>query len=253
MPPKKTTTKKPYKKSKKPTYKSSLVKDVLMLKRLINVEKKRLIIAPEIAGVLGQTFNDSSCHYINDITPRMLQGTGEGERIGNSYKLTSSYFKINFRNNGTQTARVKVKWYVVKVKGVFQSMDEIISGLFMPNEWILRYNTGVKIFDTNSMRNTEFMSSYQILRSGTTYVAPDTVAGQNQQKQITIGMKYKDYHIRYNNDLAPSPNDGQLVFIAMADRGNAGTVNSGLVGVIDSQTGSGFYVDSTYQHYIVDN
>lgn len=77
-----------------------IAKDVMMLKRLVNAEKKRTTLGStsfEAAHFTGQVNGNSSGHRIVDISPSAInQGNGYNERNGNSIKLHSLVIKGQF-------------------------------------------------------------------------------------------------------------------------------------------------------------
>lgn len=252
------TLRRRYLTEKKTVNVDKLALDVMLLKGLINVEKKKFIYTPSASALCGQSQGNNPGYFAEEITPVLPQGVGDQQRIGNSVKLFSAFYKLNFRNGtggvGTQSAPVKLKWYLIEVKGEIKTPVALVQDLFLPNQWLLAYNPLTPIYDTNSYMNPLTKSKYKIHRSGTKMISGDTVANQSQQRSLNIKMKYNNYHVKYSADGSNVVESGQLILVVLSSRGNSDpAVVSTLTGVIDTAVSTGMLVDRSYLSYIIDN
>jgi len=231
----------------------TLAADVLAMKTLMNVEKKRVENIPSESALIGQVYGNGPAYFAENFAPVQAQGVQEGQRIGNSVKLISSFIKLNFRNGAQQDAPVYFKWFIVETKGTPTTATTVATDLFKPNQWLEKYNSFPGIIDTNSVMDITKMPLYKILRKGSFYIKGDGVNGENSQKGVTIKMKYKNHHIRYDSDAGSNITKGQLTLIILASRGNASGSNSTLNGISDTLSSTGFAVDRHYTNYVVDN
>ena len=85
---------------------SRVIKDVGILKSMVNSEKFRLETKVDGLGVAQVNVNASG-HYIVDVTPVPPQGDGYNNRQGNSIKLHSSHYDFFFKSKVLTLARLK--------------------------------------------------------------------------------------------------------------------------------------------------
>lgn len=233
---------------------SQLVNDIEMLKSLINTEKKRVQLIPSASSLCAQLFGNGPGYFAEHFAPVMAQGVGESQRIGNSVKLSGSYIKLNMRNLGGQTAPVDFKYFIIETKGEPVLATQVVTDMFFPNEWLEAYNSFPGIYDTNSAMRSLKAANYKVLKSGKFTLKGDNIAGETNQKGITIKMKYKNHHVKYDNDSVSTIVVGQLTLIVFASRGNSSTATvSTLNGVMDTAINTGWGVDRSYLNYVIDN
>lgn len=229
----------------------NIMSDVMMLKALVNVEKKRFNYNPLAAGALGQINVNASGHLCEDVTPIMAQGTGEAQRVGNSLKIHGLFAKIQFRNGFAQTARVRFIVELISVKGdPYTSMSAFVADYLQVNAFVSAYNM-VGIYDWYSPRDPQNMTKFRRLVYKKVTMGGDTVSGQAQQAECTLKCK-PGLHLKWNEDTDSTPGNGQLILLIRADRGNYGALST-LTGVSDIVAGSGYDVDRNIQYYLVDN
>ena len=76
-----------------------VMKDVNIMKQMINSEKFRLETKVDGLGVAQLNINASG-HYIVDVTPVPAQGDGYNNRQGNSIRLHSTHYDFfSFKNS----------------------------------------------------------------------------------------------------------------------------------------------------------
>ena len=74
---------------------SKIAKDVMMIKASLNTEKKFVDTDELIKGNVGQVDGNAQGYLAVDLTPQIVQGVGERQRVGNSVKATGLVLKMN--------------------------------------------------------------------------------------------------------------------------------------------------------------
>ena len=167
---------------------------------------------------------NASGHFCEDITPTLTQGTGEAYRIGNSIKIHAMYGKIQMRNTNAQTAQVRFIVEIIRVKGdPYTSMSTFVADYLAGNPFIGAYNAAT-VYDWYSPRNTQNMTKFQRILYKRVTMKADSVSGQNQQAECTLKIR-PNMHLKWENDLLTTPNNGQLILLIRCDRGNYGAVS----------------------------
>lgn len=226
-----------------------LYKDVLMLKKMVNAEKKFVTIGPLTRDV-GQVYNNTDAGYFQwDITPTPSQGTGQQYRTGSSIKLHSSQIRMQFRQQTNTHDTVKYTIYIAKVVGnPYASLTSATMNEFLLPDLI----SGVT--DTNSLRNPDHYKDFRVIAKKTFYLGPDTYASQNIRvidKQINL--KYNNHHVRTAGDSQTSITEGQLILYVVVNSGNAGPVASTLPRICHTTASTGSIMEAQIRHYFYDN
>lgn len=205
-----------------------LIKDVAMLKGIINSEKFRVETMAE--GIqIGQVNANTSGHYIQDFTPLPSQGDGYNNRQGNSIRWKSSHYSLFLQRNGNSVGSMKVQIELIKVIGEpYSSASNILGKFIEPNRWI----AGGTIYDIASDRKPEYFKQYRVLRKLTISLPALQYAGQTgaQQKIVNFGLKLPNHHVKWNNN-SNTLADGQVICLIRCDTGNA---NQSTVSTLDS-------------------
>lgn len=222
---------------------SRVVKDVAMLKHLVNVEKKRISIINS-SLLVGQVFANLGGFVAQDITPVMSQGLGFAQRNGSSIKIVSGYFKFQFwsqaSNNHTTRLRIELWKVAGNTANASTELDEIYNAT--PN---------VNIRDFNSLRNPDYFGgSRKFLTKYITMPAPQ-YAGQTQIKEIAIPLKL-DHHIRYDGN-TNTVVGGQILMFIFADSGNTSSTVSTLANIPIALGTSAVIYNQDLRWYYTDN
>lgn len=90
-----------------------IASDVMMLKKLVNAEKKHTTI--QVNGIgLGQVNVNAAGFYAVDLTPVPSAGVSEIQRTGTSIKLVSSHMRFQFIGQTNAINRTKVKILLIE-------------------------------------------------------------------------------------------------------------------------------------------
>jgi len=90
----------------------NIIKDVAMLKHLVNVEKKRYDVALTIQ-TMAQFAGPLSGAYCVNITPSPNEGVTGGTRIGLSIKLVSCCIDMQFKQQANTVNDLKLRWHII--------------------------------------------------------------------------------------------------------------------------------------------
>lgn len=225
-----------------------LAKDVLMMKKMLNAEKKRIGVATANTA-FGQLNFNSSAYIASDITPIPAQGITSATRNGASIKLNSAFLKFQVYHQSSTTQPIKFKIMIAKVAGIPESnMNTFFQQCWQPNTFL-----SSTIYDFHSQPNPDYFRSYKIIKSRTVTVPADQITGVNMIKDISIPLKFKNHHIRFSADTT-TVSAGQLVMWVVADCGNISSGSSSTVTPIAvSGTSTGLIMNTSFMWYYYDN
>lgn len=230
-----------------------IVKDVSMLKSMVNAEKKRYDIAGEtplgqLNGATGQGL------FVTDLTPVPQEGVTSTTRTGNSIRLHSAFFKAQFWHMASTTAPITGQLIFMRVWGPpVSNLTTFVNQIFNLNPFVLNAGSPA-IVDLNSDQNPDYMRQYKIIKRKRFHIPIDSYAGVNVIKTISVGLKFPKWHVRYQTDGGAVPTEGQLLMIALVDSGNiSGTTASTLSNVPVSGTSTGLNFAYNMYEYYYDN
>lgn len=227
------------------------IKDIAMVKRMVNAEKKRHTVLNYTPVAIGQCSGNNSAHYALDITPNPSQNATYSGRSGSSIKLSAMCMKFQFYQQSAAATPIKFRWYIMRAKG--QSVTTaIVPSWFNSNQWI-QASSSVSIYDTHSQFNPDYFGSYNVIRSGSFALPLDNLSGQTTIKDLTIKHRFKNHHVRFYGD-TNNVVDGQLIFVIFADTGNCSTTTaSTLTPVVNQAINTGATFVSDIRTYYYDN
>jgi len=143
-----------------------IASDVMMLKNMVNAEKKRFsIFSADNSQLLSQVAINNSGHYIQDITPTPSQGANGSQRNGNSIKLHSCMLKAQIQQMSATSSPISGRVYIIAVDGSPVSTAVAAGEFFEPNAWLAAQNPGSVIYDTHCQRNQDFFKDYKVIAS----------------------------------------------------------------------------------------
>lgn len=227
----------------------SLSSDVRMLKKLVNVEKKRVTLS--YSNNIGQVANNTNSYNIIDITPNVSQGVQVAQREGASLKCVSYHVDMQLIHMSNTSAPVKGKVLMIINKGqplvTVADLQSFYGKMLNPNPFI----GGATIYDYNSPFNPDFYGRYKIIQSKSFYIQPDSITSQPIYKTIKFGKKWQ-HHIRFDLNSTTILN-GQILMITLVDGGNTGGVTSTLTGIPVAGPSTAITQNVNLTHYYVDN
>lgn len=232
----------------------TMVRDINMLKGLVNAEKKRINIndvsSQQLVGqVNGAT---TSGHYIIDVTPAPVQGTGYSDRTGNSIKWTSSYFEMQFYGETSMINEIKLDIYLIKVNGLAQSsVGTTVPGQFFLNNPFCNAGT---IYDSYCQRNPDYFKNFRVLRRIKTSVKSDSISGETSLRSVNFGLKLKNHHCKWQANTT-TLTEGQVCLLIVCNNGNCSTTTNCTIsqGVPTTAMSTGLLYNYNINHYFIDN
>lgn len=226
-----------------------IAKDVRFLKSVLNPEKKRIVINNTSNTPVGQVNGNTSGHLILDLTPLPVVGTGYQQRNGASIRLHSAYYQFQLYDQTATSSPVRVKFMLFSVKGTPQSTSTIPSQLLTPTPFI----TGGTVYDYNSAYNPDFLKQYKMIKCWSRTMQPDQLSGQRIIKDVTVPLKFRNTHIRFNADSTVIAS-GQLILMILLDNGNmSASTASTLTNVPQTAVNTGLSVNYNLMYYYYDN
>lgn len=226
---------------------NNIVKDVMMLKSLINVEKKR--IDTKICNVtpFGQCNINADAYLYGDITPAIVQGLGVAERTGGSVKLTSMSFNFQAISQVNLQTALKFKVWIVRLKDAStEALTTIANQLLVPNVFSGR-------IDYNSERNPDYFNNFQVLACRKYKINADNFATQ-ANRFVDGGINLKlNHHVRWDGN-GNVCTQGQIVMFITADTGNMNTgTASTLTNIANPGVSTGAVITVQTKYFYVDN
>lgn len=233
---------------------ANLASDVMLLKTMVNAEKKRFDI-PSQANPIGQLNGATGqAAYAFDVTPNPGQGTTSVTRTGNSIKLHAALYKFQFYHQSATAAPMKIKIMLLESKGSPVTAATTLANLFNLNPFVLN-GVNPAIVDYNSDMNPDFMGQYKIIRQMKLTVPMDTYSGVSVIKDIDFGIRFApNYHIRFAADGSSVVSSGQLTLVVLCDSGNVNAaVASTLTGAPVIAINTGCLMSYNLYNYFYDN
>jgi len=194
----------------------NLLHDVTMLKKLVNVEKKRYDMTSSQAFSFGQTngagVTGAICAALSPVVPQGLTGS---TRNGNSFKLVSACLDMYFNQSVNATNGGKIRWFL------FMRKDNAVDLLGNPAlAQLLEPNPFSAVIDYHSSRDAEFFTAYKVIKQGTVNLATDSLTNQISYAQRKIPLKMS-YHQKFNTDASTTTTKNKFFLGFTMDTGDA--------------------------------
>lgn len=198
----------------------TLVKDVAMMKRLINVEKKHLRsgISDSAQFAQGNTlaYTAPGGYYFANVTPQIPQGVTANDRTGNSVKATGCCFEFEVLGDTSLVNSLGFKIHIVRKADNQSFMTPSTAG---PLIWNYDpFSPSGNSIDCFSTRDVDNMKNFQIVKTITGRLEPDSITGQQARRQIRCPLKL-NHHFRYDSASTTLPIDNNYFIYVVADSG----------------------------------
>lgn len=231
-----------------------LVRDVTRLASMVNAEKKRYVQASSTDNFIAQLNGNSSGHFLLDVTPNISQGVGYNQKTGNSFKWHSFHSDLQFTSQGSCISGIKCRIQLIQIVGQpLTTVSDMMGKYIIQNQFIYNGASLATIYDSNSPRDPDYFKNYRVLKTKYVYLKNDDITGETAVKQLSLGLKLKNFHVR-TNDNDPTLSMGQIVMLVTADRGNlSGGTTSTLSGVPIQGTSTGCTFRFINTSYFYDN
>lgn len=228
---------------------SKLVKDVAVLKSMINAEKKRFEVNLNTPNAIGQVNGNSSGHWLLDFTPNISQGVGYNQKNGNSFKWHSSFLDFQFTQQANTITAMKIKIELVQVIGQAKSTISSVMGEYIEPTSFLSST----VYDIHSPRDPDYFKNFRVLKTKYVTLPVDNIGAQTTLKRVKMGIKYKDHHVRTNNN-DPTITNGQVFILITTDSGNcSASTTSTITGIPINGVNTGATFLAEFTHYYYDN
>lgn len=228
---------------------SSMVRDLALVKRSLNVEKKYIISSVTANTDVGQVNanNTTAGQQIFDITPAITQGVGYNQMTGNSVKMVSMALFGQVKQQSATRHPMRLKITLFSVTGTPQNVVTI-----RDNAWLYETNPISTCVDYNSQRNINTFKDYKIIATKYVYLMPDPVSGELIIKDFKFLMKM-NHHLKWR-DNTTSLTNGQLALCVTSDSGNSSTTTASTLSSIPIlATNTGATIQFYTKIYYVDN
>ena len=204
-----------------------LYKDVMMIKNMVNDEKK--VYEQTYTATVGQcNINADTGYYAVDITPIPSQGVTATTRNGASIKLNSMVFRGQATQQTNLNTDLKFTIYIIRTVGQTQTVDSTLVNKFLIAD-VLTTCT-----DHNSNRNQNYFRDFRVVAKRTFKILNDSASSQNQLKDFSIPLRIKQ-HVRYAQDTT-NVTQNQLWMLILADTGNINSSTASTLSNIANKT-----------------
>ena len=179
----------------------------------LNAVEKKQISVYNTGMDFGQLVNQWNA--VN-ITPQIIQGVGEAQRIGQKCVLTGATFDLQVSSQSAAVSQIKYKYYIITQheSSIIKTTAVVVPQFLDPNIFSV-----TNAIDWHSQRRTEFMKEYQVLAQGSGTLVPDSISGQ-----ISINQKRRYLKLnlpqRYLSDGSVDTIINQMYCIFVADSGD---------------------------------
>lgn len=187
----------------------------MMLKSLVNVEKKRIDVTPGGPTTFGQTAGAGvTGAFAVIVTPSIPQGLTGATRNGNSLKLVSCVLDLYFNQSVNAVNGSKIKWHLIckPDNSTDVGPSTALTQFFEPNP----FST---VIDYHSSRDAEFFTAYKIIKSGVVSLTPDNLTGQIAFAQRKVPLKL-NHHMKYNTDASTVTTKNKFFLLFTMDTGD---------------------------------
>lgn len=219
-------------------------KDIMMLKRIVNVEKKFLKTTHAAETAVGQVQANTTGALILDITPKPAQGIGVNQFTGHSFKLTGVHYEMQLKQQGALNVDSYYTFEIFAVVGTPDTTANILSKLFDTS-------TFTSIIDSYSARNQDSYSDFRLIKRWVMKMPSDQVDGTNivTTKQFALRL---DKHIRCNS--AGVTSNGQMIMVVRGNYGNCSTATDSTLSNLGTSTANtGVKLNFASKYWYVDN
>lgn len=195
---------------------ANIYKDVMMLKSLVNVEKKRFDTTSAGPLTIGQTAGVGvSGGVCVNVSPAIAEGITGSTRNGLSFKIVSCCLDMYFNQSVNATNAVKIKWYMIMKKdnGVDTTNAQAYAQFLEPNPFS-------NVIDYHSSRDPEFFTAYRVMKSGVVNLQQDSITSQIAYAQRKIPLKL-NFHQKFNSDVSTITTKNKVFMIFVLDTGDA--------------------------------
>lgn len=243
---------------------SQVVKDVAMLKRMVNAEKKQLQYKSLASSppLIAQVSGNASGHFVMDITPVISEGVASYQRTGGSVKWNASYLEFMFNKNpaGGQSQKFLIELWKVNNQPYTTTQIQngtFISDLFEPNGYVTTSaGAAVSIYDLVASRDQDTYKNFKRIASKSVYFPMTNVSGMPACKLVRLPVKM-GHHIKYQSYQTGDTNtlaSGQVIMTIRADNGNSSSTTACTnLGVPITAVNTGATFQYSFTHYYYDN
>lgn len=204
----------------------NIYKDVMMLKGLINVEKKRIDYTSGLPASFAEISGaGNSGAAVLNITPVAPQGITNSTRNGNSIKLVSGCLDVQFAQSINATNAIRYRYAIVcrPDNSIDLSTANFRDQFYEPCPF-------AGVINYHSNRDPEYFTAFRVIKQGTGILTPDQIAGAISYKQLKIPLKF-NHHLKFNTDASTTTTKNKFFFIVTADNGDVVTFSGGTVEV----------------------
>ena len=229
-----------------------MASDVLMLKKMVNAEKKAYANTQATQN-LGQVNANSTGALCYDITPIIPAGTSSDQRTGVSVKLASALYQFQFSQLSALTIKQKfiIEFWINK--GTYLTTATA-------QDYIHSVSTFSTVIDSNSPRNQDRFSEFQLVRRITRSLSPEQLSGDATVSTFDVPIKFnrgQGHHLRLANTISGSNAldilNGQMFMTVRADVGNANAITASTKSVPLTAVNTGSVMRFAYKVWYYDN
>jgi len=196
----------------------NIIKDLAMLKHLVNVEKKRYDVTFTTQTV-AQNAGAISGAYMLNITPSPNEGVTGGTRIGLSIKLVSCCIDMKFAQQANNVNDMKLRYYIV-----CRPDSSITYSGTQTRDQLLEPNPFSGVVDYWSNRDPEYFTAFKIIKTGVINLKQDQITSGQSIVQKKIPLKL-NHHLKFPNDNSSVSTKNNFWLVVTGSSGDTGTTS----------------------------
>ena len=216
---------------------AKLVKDMREIKKRQNVEKN-YVDRDVSSDVLAQVSGNADGYRVYDVTPQIPQGDGQGNRHGNSLKVTGLSLPMSFHGQSSTHSARKIQVSLMRVR---DNNNNTTGEQCVEQYWDVNPLNGIR--DTNAPRNyrSSKHDGIQCIRQKTYMLKPTQFSnGASDVEQAHFTAKFNvtlQDVLRYALNTDSYPDGLRYFLVIQVDSGNGGTTSTLDVPIQASNTG----------------
>ena len=229
---------------------NQISRDIMMLKNVVNAEKKIFEQKYSTYSTAQVDVNNSGMSIV-DITPLIAQGATQSTRNGASIKLHSALYQFQLQQHTAATLanKIIIEFWINKAT----QLDVVTA-----RDYLFSPSTFNSIVEHTSSRNSDRFSEFRLIRRVIRTVPTDSISAEQTITTFDVPIKFnsgKGHHVRLNSS-ASSYSDilnGQMFMTMRPSVGNMSFTTPSTKDVPLTAANTGVFVRFAQKVWYYDN
>lgn len=216
--------------------------------------EKNYVDTDVLTGAFGQVSANADMAFGISLIPSISQGDGQGNRHGNSLKLTGMSIPLQFSGMSACEGPRKIRVSLLKV---MSADNGVTSSEAISHYWDVNPLTGLRDYNCPRNYRNGGHDGITCVRSQTYYLKPpSSITGTVDKEKSIITAKFNvklDQVLRYHTNADTAPLGIAYFLCFQADSGNANTGTASTLDVPVKEINTGIEVRIANRFWYVDN